>query len=57
MRPTLSVEADAASDQLGFMLRAQRAGEVLLTRPFFAKFDKWACTVHDSVPAIVWNAR
>ncbi|MFE2571023.1 hypothetical protein [Streptomyces mirabilis] len=50
MSPTLSAEGDAASDELGFVLRAQRAGDVLLSRAFFAKFEGWAYTVHDCVP-------
>ncbi|GHD78654.1 hypothetical protein GCM10010317_098310 [Streptomyces mirabilis] len=57
MSPTLSVEGDAASDELGFMLRAQRAGDVLLSRAFFAKFEGWAYTVHDCVPTTEWRVR
>jgi hypothetical protein len=57
MSPALSVEGDAASDELGFMLRAQRAGDVLLSRPFFAKFENWAYTVHDCVPTTEWRVR
>ncbi|NMI54608.1 hypothetical protein HEP83_02415 [Streptomyces sp. RLA2-12] len=57
MSPTLSVEGDAASDELGFMLRAQRAGDVLLSRVFFAKFEGWADTVHDCVPTTGWRVR
>jgi hypothetical protein len=55
MSPTLSVEGDAASDELGFMLRAQRAGDVLLSRVFFAKFEGWSDTVHDCVPTTGWR--
>ena len=43
MRPALSVEGDAASDELGFMLRAQRAGDVLV------------CP--DCVPTTEWRGR
>ncbi|TKA11124.1 hypothetical protein FCI23_14085 [Actinacidiphila oryziradicis] len=57
MSPALSVEGDAASDELGFMLRAQRAGDVLLSRAFLAKFDDWAYTVHDCVPTTEWAVR
>ncbi|MFF7928715.1 hypothetical protein ACFZDP_48080 [Streptomyces mirabilis] len=57
MSPTLSVEGDAASDELGFMLRAQRAGDVLLSRVFFAKFEGWSDTVHDCVPTTGWRVR
>ncbi|MEO3782858.1 hypothetical protein ABGB12_06005 [Actinocorallia sp. B10E7] len=47
---TVSVEGDAASDELGIMIRAQRAGDILLTRAFFAQPEGWACTVHDCLP-------
>ncbi|MFE7394165.1 hypothetical protein [Streptomyces sp. NPDC057582] len=45
MSPMISVEGDAASDELGIMVRAQRAGDILLSRPVFARFDGWAYTV------------
>jgi hypothetical protein len=54
---TISFEGDAASDDLGFMIRAQRAGDFLLTRPFFAQPDDWAYTVHDCVPTPEWHLR
>jgi hypothetical protein len=54
---TISVEGDAASDELGIMIRAQRAGDFLLTRPFFAQPDDWAYTVHDCVPTPEWKLR
>ncbi|MFF2147212.1 hypothetical protein [Kitasatospora sp. NPDC058190] len=56
--PAVSVEGDAVSDELGFMLRAQRAGDVLLTRAFLvAPFDDWAGTMHDCVPTSEWDIR
>jgi hypothetical protein len=57
MSPQVSVEGDAASDELGIMLRAQRAGDILLTRPFFARFEGWAYTVYDCVPRSEWVVR
>lgn len=53
----ISVEGDAASDELGVMIRAQRAGDILLTRPFFAQPEGWANTVHDCVPTPEWDLR
>ncbi|MFD0032374.1 hypothetical protein ACWGDS_43890 [Streptomyces sp. NPDC055059] len=57
MSPMISVEGDAASDELGIMVRAQRAGDTLLSRPVFAQFDGWACTVHDCIPRDEWTVR
>ncbi|MFI9788709.1 hypothetical protein ACIHEI_35145 [Kitasatospora sp. NPDC051984] len=57
MSPTIAVEGDAASDELGIMVRAQRAGDSLLSRPVFARFDGWAYTVHDCVPEDEWAVR
>ncbi|MFH8626014.1 hypothetical protein ACH4A8_29740 [Streptomyces vietnamensis] len=57
MSPMISVEGDAASDELGIMVRAQRAGDILLSRPVFARFDGWAYTVHDCVPRDEWTVR
>ncbi|MEU4064215.1 hypothetical protein AB0F25_17675 [Streptomyces wedmorensis] len=57
MSPMISVEGDAASDELGIMVRAQRAGDILLSRPVFARFDGWAHTVHDCVPRDEWTVR
>lgn len=57
MSPTISVEGDAASDELGIMVRAQRAGDILLSRPVFARFDGWAHTVHDCIPWDEWTIR
>lgn len=57
MSPTISVEGDAASDEFGIMVRAQRAGDILLSRPVFARFDGWAYTVHDCIPRDEWTVR
>ncbi|WP_405996094.1 hypothetical protein [Streptomyces sp. NBC_00986] len=58
MVPTVSVEGDAVSEQLGLLVRAQRAGDILLSRAFFvADFQDWAYTVHDCVPADEWDIR
>ncbi|MCF2530348.1 hypothetical protein [Yinghuangia soli] len=52
-----SVEGDPESDELGILLRAQRAGDILLTRAFFARYDSWAYTMYDSVPGAEWDTR
>nr|WP_159047484.1 hypothetical protein [Streptomyces antibioticus] len=44
--------------ELGLLVRAQRAGDILLSRAFFvADFQDWAYTVHDCVPADEWDVR
>ncbi|MFJ9822120.1 hypothetical protein ACIRU3_44200 [Streptomyces sp. NPDC101151] len=58
MVDTVSVDGDARSEERGLLVRAQRAGDILLTRAFFvADFQDWACTVHDCVPVNEWNIR
>ncbi len=57
MSPMISVEGDAASDELGIMVRVQRVGDIRLSRPVFARFDGWAHTVHDCVPRDEWAVR
>ncbi|WP_053711259.1 hypothetical protein [Streptomyces sp. NRRL B-3648] len=58
MVPAVSVEGDAVVEQLGLLVRAQRAGDILLSRPFFAAgFQDWAHTLHDCVPADEWAVR
>ncbi|MBF6341814.1 hypothetical protein IU450_38935 [Nocardia abscessus] len=48
---TMSGDGDAASDELGFTVLAQRVGDILLTRPFFVIPERsWANTVYDSLP-------
>ncbi len=45
----ITSEGEPASQELGLLIRAQRAGDILLTRAFFtAKFDDWANTLSDS---------
>ncbi|MFE5813246.1 hypothetical protein ACFQ6S_07570 [Streptomyces sp. NPDC056479] len=52
LEPRISVEGDATSEELGLLVRAQRAGDILLSRAFFVgDFQDWAQTVHDCVPA------
>ncbi|MER5403628.1 hypothetical protein [Streptomyces sp. NPDC002769] len=54
----ISVEGEPMSEELGLMVRAQRARDTLLTRVFFTgNFDDWAFTVHDSVPGPEWDTR
>lgn len=50
-------EGDVGSETLGIHPRAQRAGDVLLTRPVFGKPNDWANTLDDCIPADEWNAR
>ncbi|MFG2792184.1 hypothetical protein [Streptomyces sp. NPDC048419] len=58
MAPMVSVEGDAISEELGLLVRAQRAGDILLSRAFFvANFQDWAYTVHNCVPADEWDVR
>ncbi|MET8647623.1 hypothetical protein ABZX69_38250 [Streptomyces sp. NPDC004074] len=58
MADTCFVDGDAISEELGLLVRAQRAGDILLSRVFFvAYFQDWANTVHDCVPADEWNIR
>ena len=52
----ISVGGEPMSEELGLMVRAQRARDVLLTRVFFTgNFDDWAYTVHDTVPGPEWD--
>ncbi|MFJ7967053.1 hypothetical protein [Streptomyces sp. NPDC096324] len=54
----ISVGGEPMSEELGLMVRAQRARDILLTRVFFTgNFDDWAFTVHDSVPGPEWDTR
>ncbi|MGW2083084.1 hypothetical protein ACWCOW_40490 [Streptomyces sp. NPDC001939] len=58
MEPRISVEGDATSEELGLLVRAQRAGDFLLSRAFFVgDFQDWAYTVHDCVPTDEWDIR
>ncbi|MFH9859770.1 hypothetical protein [Streptomyces sp. NPDC017202] len=51
----ITTEGDIGSQQLGMNPRAQRAGDVLLTRLVFGRPNDWACTMHDCVPADEWH--
>ncbi|MBR7830335.1 hypothetical protein KDK95_28795 [Actinospica sp. MGRD01-02] len=55
--PEYSVEGDAASEKFGLMVRAQRAGDHLLTRLVLAKRGDWASTLHDCIPSTEWSVR
>ncbi|MEY9843071.1 hypothetical protein ABH940_000119 [Streptacidiphilus sp. BW17] len=57
MDRTLSVEGEVSSEHLGFLVRAQEAGEVRLSRPIFVNCNGWAHTVHDCIPVPEWNVR
>jgi hypothetical protein len=37
--------------------RAQRAGDVLLTRLVFGRPNDWASTMYDCIPADEWHVR
>ncbi|MFE1290667.1 hypothetical protein [Streptomyces sp. NPDC058751] len=44
-------ESEPQSEELGLLVRVQRAADVLLTRAFFVgDFQDWAYTLHDCVP-------
>ncbi|MEU1201160.1 hypothetical protein ABZ446_33755 [Streptomyces sp. NPDC005813] len=54
----VSVDGDPRSEELGLLIRVQRAGDILLTRAFFvADFQDWANTLHDCVPVHEWDIR
>jgi hypothetical protein len=46
--------ADPGSADLGLIMRAQRAGDVVLTRPLFL-IRKWAENGWDCIPASEWS--
>ncbi|MCX5363305.1 hypothetical protein OG864_31930 [Streptomyces sp. NBC_00124] len=52
-----TTEGDVGSQELGMNPRAQRAGDVLLTRLVFGRPNDWAHTLYDCVPAEEWNVR
>jgi hypothetical protein len=60
VRVAYSQHGDPGADALGLVLRAQRAGDVLLTRPVFVARE-WADRVGDvsegSVPQVEWSQR
>ena len=43
-------EGDTEIEDLGLMMRAQRAGDVVLTRPVFAVLGQRAYTIWDAIP-------
>ncbi|MPY41456.1 hypothetical protein FNH04_16510 [Streptomyces phyllanthi] len=53
-----SQEGDPGADELGVVLRAQRAGDILLTRPVFVARE-WADHVYDAsegpIPDAEWR--
>ncbi|MDT0465359.1 hypothetical protein [Streptomyces gibsoniae] len=58
VKVNITAEGEPASQELGLVIRPQRAGDILLTRAFFtAKFDDWANTLSDSVPRQEWEVR
>ncbi|MFD5922695.1 hypothetical protein ACFVYP_39220 [Kitasatospora sp. NPDC058201] len=46
--------ADPGSQKLGLVLRAQRAGDAVLTRPLFMRHD-WVVATWDHVPGTEWS--
>ncbi|MGW4412954.1 hypothetical protein ACWEJ6_53955 [Nonomuraea sp. NPDC004702] len=48
-------EGDVGSEELGIYPRAQRAGDVLLTRLVFGRPNDWANTMEDCIPADEWR--
>ncbi|MEV4113413.1 hypothetical protein [Nonomuraea sp. NPDC049695] len=53
----ITPEGDVGSQELGINPRAQRAGDVLLTRLVFGRPNDWARTMFDCVPAEEWSSR
>ncbi|WP_431676647.1 hypothetical protein [Kitasatospora sp. KL5] len=47
-------EADISHPDWGMLPRAQRAGDVLLTRGVFGRPNSWANTMFDCIPADEW---
>ncbi|MFI7691652.1 hypothetical protein ACIBQ6_21470 [Nonomuraea sp. NPDC049655] len=50
-----TLEGDVGSEELGIYPRAQRAGDVLLTRLIFGRPNDWANTMFDCIPAEEWR--
>ncbi|WP_367325721.1 hypothetical protein [Streptomyces sp. HUAS ZL42] len=50
----ITPEGEISSPEWGMMPRAQRAGDVLLTRAVFGRPNSWANTMFDSIPADEW---
>jgi hypothetical protein len=53
----VTTEGEVGSQALGIHPRAQRAGDVLLTRMVFGRSGAWANTMYDSIPAEEWRVR
>ncbi|WP_336116506.1 hypothetical protein [Streptomyces sp. PTD9-10] len=53
----ITPEGDVGSGALGILPRAQRAGDVLLTRAVFGRPNDWAYTMFDCIPAEEWDVR
>lgn len=53
----ITTEGDVGSEPLGILPRAQRAGDVLLTRVVFGRHDGCANTLFDCIPAEEWRIR
>jgi hypothetical protein len=53
----VTTEGEVGSQALGIYPRAQRAGDVLLTRLVFGRSGAWANTMYDSIPAEEWEVR
>ncbi|MFF4269133.1 hypothetical protein [Streptomyces sp. NPDC001536] len=53
----ITTEGDVGAHELGMIPRAQRAGDVLLTRVVFGRPNDWAHTLYDCVPAEEWHVR
>lgn len=50
-------EGDPGVDELGLTMRAQRVGDVVLTRPVFAVLGERGYTMWDVLPGDEWNVR
>lgn len=58
VKVNITADGEPASQELGMVIRPQRAGDILLTRAFFAaRFDDWASTLFDCVPGQEWDFR
>lgn len=51
---SITPEGEISSEEWGMLPRAQRAGDVLLTRAVFGKPNSWANTMFDCIPADEW---
>ncbi|MFF5157738.1 hypothetical protein ACFY3N_16030 [Streptomyces sp. NPDC000348] len=51
---SITPEGEISSEDWGMLPRAQRAGDVLLTRAVFGRPNSWANTAFDCIPADEW---